>query len=106
MPFSHRKLTVCVTTSRLRPFLVRLRLGVGLVICFRVVRWRFNPLIANVQNRALGILINYLKPAARLRIIKKIFMLVVSEHVARPEAIAYQGARVLFLPERDLIIER
>lgn len=43
----------------------------------RVVHQRSNLLIADVQNRALIILVNNIKPTARPRMVKKVVMIII-----------------------------
>lgn len=43
----------------------------------RVVNHRSNLLIADIQNRALLILVNNIKPTARPRMVKKVVMIII-----------------------------
>lgn|ERR1700754_3779422 len=54
----------------------------------RVVQIRLKLLVANIQYRALGILINNIKPPALTRVLEEIVMLHIGENIARAETIA------------------
>ena len=86
--------------SSLRPPLIA-----GSIAGVRLVSFWFNFLIANVQYRALAVLVDYFKPAARFGIVEEIVMRVIGKYVARAETIANQGTWILFFPERDALVE-
>src|SRR5260370_22904783 len=72
-----------------------------------IFRWWLALLIAQMQDAAIAIFIDAIKPAAPQRVVIEsvVVFRVVAEDPGRAETIANQRARIFFFAGRDSIIE-